>query len=278
MNAPIQLISTDFDGTLFSEFENPPVPHGLQRLIARLQNLGARWVINTGRDMSNLMESLGRARLSIHPDYLVLVEREIHVREGSRYVSLEDWNRQCQKAHQSLFDRIRPDVPRLAAWVTDRFPATVYEDPFSPFCLIADNNGDADRIVDYLESYCRLHPGLTIVRNDVYARFSHSGFSKGTALSEIARRLQIPPQHIFAAGDHYNDLPMLDRSHAACLVAPANAIPEVRDQVRREQGFLSDEVCGYGVLAGLEHYLKIAGFDPLSTGTDAGADRRNMGG
>jgi HAD superfamily hydrolase (TIGR01484 family) len=255
METPIQLISTDFDGTFFAEFENPPVPPGLQELIATLQSKGVNWVINTGRDMSNLMESLGRARLSIHPDYLVLVEREIYIREGTRYVSVEEWNRQCHQAHEILFTRIRPDIPGLISWVNDRFKATVYEDPFSPFCLIAASNPDADQIVAYLEAYCRKYPGLTLVRNDVYARFSHHGFSKGTALSEIARRLQLTTEQVLAAGDHYNDLPMLCRSRAACLVAPANAIPEVREQVRREEGYVSNELCGYGVLDGLEHYM-----------------------
>jgi HAD superfamily hydrolase (TIGR01484 family) len=255
METPIQLISTDFDGTFFAEFENPPVPPGLQELIATLQSKGVNWVINTGRDMSNLMESLGRARLSIHPDYLVLVEREIYIREGTRYVSVEEWNRQCHQAHENLFTRIRPDIPGLISWVNDRFKATVYEDPFSPFCLIAASNPDADQIVAYLEAYCRKYPGLTLVRNDVYARFSHHGFSKGTALSEIARRLQLTTEQVLAAGDHYNDLPMLCRSRAACLVAPANAIPEVREQVRREEGYVSNELCGYGVLDGLEHYM-----------------------
>ena len=78
MTLPIQLISTDFDGTLFAEFENPPIPEELQRLIAELQSRGAKWVINTGRDMSSLMEALAASRISVQPDYLVLVEREIH--------------------------------------------------------------------------------------------------------------------------------------------------------------------------------------------------------
>ena len=34
MSLPISLISTDFDGTLFAEFESPPVPDDLQDLIA----------------------------------------------------------------------------------------------------------------------------------------------------------------------------------------------------------------------------------------------------
>ncbi|MCL4178341.1 MAG: HAD-IIB family hydrolase [Verrucomicrobia bacterium] len=256
MALPIQLISTDFDGTLFAEFERPPVPVGLQQLLAALQAQGARWVINTGRDMSNLMESLVRARLSVWPDYLVLVEREIHVREGAHYVPLTEWNRRCTLAHAELFGRVRPDIARLAAWINQRFEATVYEDAFSPFCLIAGDNGDADQIVAYLEEYCRTIPELTVVRNDVYARFSHVGFSKGTALSELARRLEVPAERVLAAGDHWNDLPMLQRERAGYLVAPANAIPAVKELVRRQGGFVSDEICGSGVLAGIEHHLQ----------------------
>src|SRR6266704_5331174 len=86
MNLPIKLISTDFDGTFFAEFENPPVPEELQRLIGQLQAAGTKWVINTGRDLSSLLETLARAHLSVSPDYLVVVEREIYVHEKSQYV------------------------------------------------------------------------------------------------------------------------------------------------------------------------------------------------
>src|SRR4051794_10916473 len=95
MSAPIKLISTDFDGTLFAEFENPPIPEGLQQLISELQGQGAKLVINTGRDMSSLMEALGRAGISVEPDYLVLVEREIHFHQDSQYIALEEWNAGC---------------------------------------------------------------------------------------------------------------------------------------------------------------------------------------
>src|SRR5881394_1626766 len=179
MNLPIQLISTDFDGTFFAEFENPPVPGQLQRLIGQLQEAGAKWVINTGRDLSSLLESLARAHLSVRPDLLVVVEREIYVHEKSQYVGWEDWNRTCAQAHGELFSRVRADLPRLVAWVNERFDATVYEDSYSPFCLIAENNGDADRIHEYLNGYCEQVPQLQVVRNDVYARFSHEDYNKG---------------------------------------------------------------------------------------------------
>ncbi len=260
MTLPLQLISTDFDGTLFAEFENPPVPAELQQLIGDLQAKGARWVINTGRDMSSLMEVMGRAHLTIRPDFLVLVEREVYRHERSRYVGVEDWNRLCQETHAALFARVRPDLPRLVEWINARFDATVYEDAFSPFCLIAANNRDADAILEFLGDYCRQVPGLTVVRNDVYARLSHVGFSKGTALSEIGRRLGISRDQTLAAGDHWNDLPMLSRERARFLVAPANAVEAVKVSVLEQGGFVSGFPCGYGLADGIRRALDGRGY------------------
>jgi len=209
MDLPIKLISTDFDGTLFAEFENPPIPLRLQQLIGELQTRGAKWVINTGRDMSSLMEALARAHIVIKPDYLVLVEREIHCHSDTRYIGLAEWNAECHRAHEELFQRVRRDMQRLASWVNSRFDATVYEDAYSPFCLVAEDSSDADAIHAYMEDYCREVPNLQVVRNDVYARFAHIRYNKGTALAEVARLLGISPEQTFAAGDHLNDLPML---------------------------------------------------------------------
>jgi len=150
MHQKIKLISTDFDGTLFAEFENPPIPIELQAQIGELQARGVKWVINTGRDMSSLMEALGRAGISIEPDYLVLVEREIHFHQDSQYVGLEEWNGACTRAHAELFGRVQQDLPEIVSWINARFHARIYEDSYSPFCLIAGNNLDADAVHAYL--------------------------------------------------------------------------------------------------------------------------------
>jgi len=247
----IKLISTDFDGTLFAEFENPPIPHHLQQLIGDLQSKGAKWVINTGRDMSGLMEALARARIPVKPDYLALVEREIYVHQDSQYVPLEPWNDDCHRAHEEIFRRVRADLPRLVSWVNSRYNATVYEDAYSPFCLIAGNNGEADAVHEYMEEYCTEVPGLNVVRNDVYARFCHANYNKGTVLTEIARRLEVPADQIFAAGDHLNDLPMLDPKHAGYLAAPSNAIEAVKTAVRKHGGHVSNLPQGHGVAEAL---------------------------
>lgn len=259
MSLPIQLISTDFDGTLFAEFESPPIPDSLHSLLERLQALGVKWVINTGRDLSSLMETLGRSRLRIKPDYIVVVEREIYQHHNHQYVSVHEWNQRCAADQEALFAEVRKDIDRLVAWVDQNFTATVYEDPYSPFCLIAEDNEDADAILAYLNDYCRQVPNLTVVRNDIYARFSHVAYNKGTALSEIARLLGLQSHQVLAAGDHFNDLPMLSREHAHYLVAPANAIDSVREKVLLQQGYVSNQPYGHGVARGIEYHLEMAG-------------------
>lgn len=273
MELPFQLISTDFDGTVFSEFEHPPVPEALQNLLGWLQSHGVRWVINTGRDLSSLMEALGRAHLRVRPDYLVLVEREIYRHTGARYEGIDEWNQRCRREHEALFEKIQADLPPIVSWINENFDATVYSDSFSPFCLIANSNRDADRILARLEDYCRKVRHLTIMRNDVYARLSHEDYSKGTALAEIARRLGVGASRILAAGDHLNDLPMLMTRHARYLVAPANAVLLVQEAVRRQGGYVSPRPSGEGVCEGVERVLRAAG-----VGQTPVADRRGSEG
>lgn len=255
MSTPIQLISTDFDGTLFAEFERPPIPLELIQLLGELQQQGATWVINTGRDLSSLLETLARADIPLQPDYLVLVEREIHARHQSRFVPLEDWNAACTRTHADLFAILEPVLPHVIEHINQHFGASIYEDAYSPLCLIAHDNEQMDAIHDYLDELCRTIPDLTVVRNDVYARFSHRRYNKGSALQEVARRLGIRTQSILAIGDHLNDLPMLTREYAEFLAAPSNAIPVVKQTVRQGGGYVSLRSHGHGVADAIKFYL-----------------------
>ena len=248
----LKLISTDFDGTLFAEFENPPVPEKLQKLIGGLQAGGATWVINTGRDLSSLLETMGRAHLSIKPDYVVIVEREIYRRIQTEFVEDKPWNKASRHAHAELFRRVRGDLPRLRAWVESRFKATIYEDIFSPFCFIAESFAESETISEYLGEYCKVMPNLAVVRNDIYGRLSHEAFNKGTALAEIGRQLGITSDETFAVGDHLNDVPMLSRKYARWLGAPSNAIALIKSQVSSQEGHVSELHCGHGVADALE--------------------------
>ncbi len=251
----IQLISTDFDGTLHSDFGPTRIPEEVLQVIEQLREGGAKWVINTGRDMQGVMEGLERSGVMAKPDGLVLVEREIHLLEGGRYRSVEAWNSACAEDHHGVFKKVRTDLARLTSWVQSRFNATVYEDAYSPFCLLAGNNADANEIHQYMEDYCQEVPGLTVVRNSIYARFSHCGYNKGTSLDEVRRIFGMKVENTFAAGDHLNDLPMLLTKHAKYLAAPGNAVEEVKESVLKQGGYVSVKHEGHGVAEALNYFM-----------------------
>jgi hydroxymethylpyrimidine pyrophosphatase-like HAD family hydrolase len=253
---PIKILSTDFDGTLHSDYEDPPIPVHLQEMIAEMQREGAHWVINTGRDLPSLMESIARARLNVRPDYLALVEREIYRHDGAEYVPLAEWNERCEVDHAEIFAAVRP---RLRGWIEAieaRFAATIYSDAYSPLCVIAGHAGEADELHAWMDECCAKVPELTVVRNDVYARLSHRDYNKATVLTEISRLLGVRGDEVLAAGDHFNDLPMLAGDCATRLVAPGNAVEAVKLLVRRNGGFVSEAPCGHGVAEGLAFYRK----------------------
>jgi hydroxymethylpyrimidine pyrophosphatase-like HAD family hydrolase len=153
---------------------------------------------------------------------------------------------------------VRPLIPEIHSWINKRFRATLYQDSYSPFCLIAGNNNDADKIVAFIEDTCREIEDLVVVRNDIYMRFSHVSFNKGSALIEIARQLGVATDNTLVAGDHLNDLPMLRREVARWIITPDNAVPAVKTTVQAQGGFISKKDRGFGVAEGLAWALSRA--------------------
>ena len=252
MISNLKLLSTDFDGTLHSDYELPAVPSALQERICELQAAGVTWCINTGRDLTGLMEGLARARLSVHPDYLVTVEREIYIHENQEYVPHSEWNDRCAAEQEELFERVRPVLPKLIASLNEQFDADIYEDAYSPFCLIASDNEECDAIQTQTEEFLTDWEDLAFVRNDIYARLSHTAYNKGSALDEVARIINVDRTQILAAGDHLNDLPMLDPARARWLITQHNAVWQVKEHIEKHGGFVSKLPCGNGLLNGIE--------------------------
>ena len=99
------------------------------------------------------------------------------------------------------------------------------------------------------------HPQLDYQRNTVWLRFCHTDYHKGAALAELARLLEVPRENIFAAGDHHNDISMLDGKVAAMPSCPANAIPEVQEAVRNAGGYVAQKDHGAGVHEALFYFV-----------------------
>lgn len=254
ISSNFRLICTDFDGTVFNSVERPSIPGPLLEALGEAQARGLVWVINTGRTLSDLFQELERSNAGVWPQYVVTVEREIHELRDRDYHSISTWNHACLFKHQALFREAWGLFEEIQAWVEEEFEAETYGDTWSPLCIIASHSNHADEIHQRIERECDRFPGLIVVRNDVYFRFGHQDYTKGSALGEIMRTLGVSPDRVFAVGDHYNDLTMLDGIYATHVAAPENAIPEVKELVRRLGGYLASQPCGLGVMEALRYF------------------------
>jgi hypothetical protein len=112
-----------------------------------------------------------------------------------------------------------------------------------------------DRLTRFIDRARAKAPKFNYQRNTVYLRFCHADYHKGAALAELSRLTNTPQSAIFAAGDHHNDLSMLDGRFAAMPACPANAIAEVKETVRRAGGWVAEKEVGAGVHEALQHFL-----------------------
>jgi HAD superfamily hydrolase (TIGR01484 family) len=256
MCSAIQLLSTDFDGTLVAHDSDPVLHPGCMQLIADLQKNGARWAINTGRSVELLESGLLDFDFPVHPDFILTSERDVFRRgdNGQQWEAFGDWNERCARAHEELFTSAQSILAEVLKFVNDKTQARVIYLGNEPEGLIAQSDEEMDRITAFIESIRRRQPQLGYQRNTVYLRFCHSAYHKGAALAELARLLDVSRERIFAAGDHHNDLSMLDGRVAAMPACPANAIDAVKEAVRSAGGYVAENGFGAGVYESLIHF------------------------
>ena len=227
-------------------------------LIRELQNAGAIWAINTGRSVDLLESGLADFSFPFRPDFILTNERDVF-RPGSNGETWEafgDWNERCARAHADLFSASQSVLAEVVDFVNQKTKGRVIYEPEGPAGLIAASEEEMDRVTEFIKQARRKQPKFNYQRNTVYLRFCHADYHKGAALAELARLLKIPRENIFAAGDHHNDISMLDGKVAAMPSCPANAIDEVKDAVRNAGGYVARHEHGAGVYEALLHFTK----------------------
>ena len=250
----IQLLSTDFDGTLVDHFAKPPVVPALFALLETLRKEGALWAINTGRTLSHIVEGLEEFRFPIQPDFVVTTEREVFRRCGKGWEDFGDWNRRCFDAHEELYAVSRGLLGRIVQYVESETTARVIFEDERPVGLVGSSDEEMCRILEFIDRERSPHPEFGYQQNTVYLRFCHSDYSKGSALGELARLTGITRGEICAIGDHYNDIPMLDGRYALLTGCPANAAGAVKEIVHKSGGHIAAGNCSAGVVEVIERF------------------------
>jgi HAD superfamily hydrolase (TIGR01484 family) len=257
MSKEIRLLSTDFDGTLVSRLGEPVLHEACMEMIRQLQVAGAVWAINTGRSVDLLESGLLDFAFPFRPDFILTSEREVFRpgSNGSKWEAFGDWNERCARAHAELFSVSQSVLAEVIGFVEQKTKARVIYDPDGPAGLIASSEEEMDRITEFIDHARVKQPKFHYQRNTVYLRFCHLDYHKGAALAELARLIGVSRENIFAAGDHHNDISMLDGTVAGLPACPANAIPRVKEAVRNAGGYVAREEYGAGVCEALLHFV-----------------------
>ncbi|MDQ2867185.1 MAG: HAD-IIB family hydrolase [Verrucomicrobiota bacterium] len=252
-----RLLSTDFDGTLVAHERDPVIDPACVALMSELQRGGTKWAINTGRSVELLQSGLLDFEFPIVPDFILTSERDVfrRAKNGREWEAFGDWNERCARAHNELFTSAESLLQEILDFANQQTKARVIYLGHAPEGLIAQTEEEMDRITRFIDGARAKQPEFHYQRNTIYLRFCHADYHKGAALAELARLIEIPREAIFAAGDHHNDLSMLDGRYAAMPACPANAIAEVKETVRAAGGYVAQREFGAGVHEALRYFI-----------------------
>jgi HAD superfamily hydrolase (TIGR01484 family) len=249
----LRLLSLDFDGTMIAPWEDERATIS-QPLIDHLNLLRRRGTIvamNTGRTLELVEKAL--EFFPFRPDYALTTEREIYQANGPGWEPIADWNEDCQLSHDQLYRDASDLLVNIESYLSDYTQARLHRESGRLVGVVAQDPPEMEGIISYLDSQRKQVAEFSYQRNGVYLRFCHARFDKGTVLQGLQALLGIDSAETFAAGDNYNDLPMLRREIARYLACPVNSIVEVKAAVREGGGYVSDRIGGDGLVQALLH-------------------------
>ena len=252
------LLCFDFDGTFIDPSSPEHLDLELKHMLELTRELGAIFVINTGRSLFDAVSGINHTGLRDFPDYLVTCEREIYEPNAfRRWIDFGKWNRHCRKDHEKLFHRHRRLLQKIKDFVEAHSSAQWISEPEEPAGIIAGTDAEMDKFCQFIDQQIIETDArqLAYERNTIYLRFSHSKYNKGSALREIGRKINIRPSEIFAIGDNYNDLTMLQETIASMIACPGNSIPEIKAEITGRGGYVSAKDYGAGAAEALAHFF-----------------------
>jgi hydroxymethylpyrimidine pyrophosphatase-like HAD family hydrolase len=252
----VRLLSMDFDGTLIRDWAPPPFPAELVHALNRLREHGASIAVNTGRTINLVEQGLKYTGFPIRPNFALTTEREVFRWTDSGWEDFGGWNARCLEDHAILYAKIGRLLLEIEAYVIRETGARVYREEERVSGIVARTNPEMDEIARFIDERRKAFPEFAYQRNSIYLRFCHVAYHKGAALAELQRLIGVSTDETFAAGDNFNDLPMLDGVFARFVACPSNAIEEVKATVRKQGGFVAAQDSGSGIAEALDHFFR----------------------
>lgn len=244
----LRLLSTDFDGTLIGHPSDGRCSDSFANVLRRHRDSGGIWAVNTGRGLDHALEGLAIFSAPIEPDFLLTNEREIFSRSGDgAWIAHAEWNNLCYERLDALFQTAGSVIGGICDYATRSPHVEIIEEGGRPIGLVTASEPAMEEVVSFIGRESASIPDFSFQRNTVYLRFSHVHYHKGSSLAEVCRMLDLDRSSVLAAGDHFNDIPMLDGRFASFPCCPSNAIPEVKRTVLEAGGYVAARPAADGI-------------------------------
>ena len=252
----IRLLSTDFDGTLIGGKWGDACAPLLAVELAAVVGSGAIWAVNTGRSLESALIGLQALGAPVSPKFILTSERHIYHPNGKGgWHDYGDWNRLCREHHDLLFAQSGDFFQQIQELAEQSPGVTLLKNSEGvPEGLIAESEELLDAVTNELTLLPGRQADFHYQRSNIYLRFCHRLYDKGSTLAELSRLLDMPTANILAVGDHQNDIAMLYGSVAAMVACPANAHASVKETVLRAGGHVSLLEAGEGTAEAIQLY------------------------
>jgi len=256
----ITVVCLDFDGTIM---RYDPTEHFHPEIIGALntfERAGVEWVAHSGRTFESQLQIILHCTevhgLRHRPVAICHHECFIHVREGGAYAPLEAWNGQALRWLAELDAQVqaKPFRDRLDVLIRRYAPEVYRRESVNVFHLPGP---DEERLpfVQDLNALLSAIPFAATVCNGEWITINDARLGKGNVLKAYLEYRELHPACVLAAGDHENDLSMLDGRVTPHVACPGNAYPSVREAVQRAGGYVASAHGPEGTLEAFGFYL-----------------------
>jgi HAD superfamily hydrolase (TIGR01484 family) len=250
---------TDVDGTLLGHRAGFDQCQAFRKHIDALRNrYGVKWVICTGRSLGSFKKVFRpMTMMGVMPDYVISRHAYIFERKSHGYLPHVIWNVRVRWLQWVNEWKVRRAIPRMAAAMLKKNPfARVSYRKRHRIAFQFEDEGAARFGIEIVKEEARATRYLQVFEYPTEVDVHAIPFTKGLAVSELARRLGMPADRVLVVGDGHNDISMMVPDVARWTACPANAASAVVEIVHKTGGHIAAERSLTGVLEVLDAYEK----------------------
>jgi HAD superfamily hydrolase (TIGR01484 family) len=253
----IRMFVTDADGTLMGrrpEYEQYRVFR--DRINSLRRDHGAVWVVCTGRSLHGYKAIFRPMNMfGITPDYVIARHAYIYEVRSWGFLPHWIWNFRILWLHWKDSLALRRALPKLSRAVLahNPFAKVVYSNSHRLFFHFEDE-GAARVAAEIVRAEVRAYKYLQLFESPDGLDVRVIPFTKGLAVTELARHLGVSTTQILVVGDGHNDISMMEMTPPCFTACPSNAAAEVMEAVSRTHGHIASEPHLGGVIEVLSAY------------------------